>query len=408
MAAMNDIVLSRGVRSNLLNLQRTADNITDTQSRLATGKRVNTALDGPTNFFTSAALNSRAADLGSLLDSMSIATRTIETADTGIRSITRLIEQAQAVARQAINGTGSTGAPSLTGTNAGLLATTTMESLGFVADGSASITVEFDSNGADAGGTTTSTFALAAGATVQSFMTQVNTDLAAAGAGAVRAQLDNGRLVLRAANSGQTGRATLTVATTDASTALDNLGLGPANRTSIGSGTNFTLLENQFNELRVQIDQVARDSSFNGINLIQSSTSSLLVRFNEQGSSTLTIEGATLTSAGLGVQDISDANTNRWSTLSNVEATMSELSGALASLRSQASRLGSSLSTVQTRHDFTKSMINTLKVGADNLTLADQNEEAANLLALQTRQQLSQTALSLANQADQGVLRLFG
>ena len=63
---------------------------------------------------------------------------------------------------------------------------------------------------------------------------------------------------------------------------------------------------------------------------------------------------------------------------------------------------------VQTRQDFSKNMINTLKIGADNLVLADPNEEGASLLALNTRQQLSQTALSLANQADQGVLRLFG
>ena len=62
---------------------------------------------------------------------------------------------------------------------------------------------------------------------------------------------------------------------------------------------------------------------------------------------------------------------------------------------------------VQNRQDFSKAMINTLTTGADNLTLADQNEEAANMLSLQTRQQLSQTALSLANQANQGVLRLF-
>jgi flagellin-like hook-associated protein FlgL len=62
---------------------------------------------------------------------------------------------------------------------------------------------------------------------------------------------------------------------------------------------------------------------------------------------------------------------------------------------------------VQNRQDFTKNMVNTLQTGAANLTLADTNEEAANLLALQTRQQLSSTALSMASQADQAVLRLF-
>ncbi|HWP14685.1 MAG TPA: flagellin, partial [Xanthobacteraceae bacterium] len=84
------------------------------------------------------------------------------------------------------------------------------------------------------------------------------------------------------------------------------------------------------------------------------------------------------------------------------------LSTALTTLRSQASSLGSQLSVVQARQDFTKSMINTLQTGADNLVLADTNEEGANLLALQTRQSLSTTALSLSAQADQAVLRLFG
>ena len=77
-------------------------------------------------------------------------------------------------------------------------------------------------------------------------------------------------------------------------------------------------------------------------------------------------------------------------------------------MRTQASKFGSNLTTVQTRQDFTKNMITTLQTGADNLVLADTNEEGANLLALQTRQQLSTTALSLSAQADQAVLRLFG
>jgi flagellin-like hook-associated protein FlgL len=83
------------------------------------------------------------------------------------------------------------------------------------------------------------------------------------------------------------------------------------------------------------------------------------------------------------------------------------LTAALGSLRSFSSTLGSNLAVVQTRQDFAKGMIDTLKTGADNLVLADPNEEGASLLALNTRTQLSQTALSLASQADQAVLRLF-
>ena len=91
-----------------------------------------------------------------------------------------------------------------------------------------------------------------------------------------------------------------------------------------------------------------------------------------------------------------------------LEARIEALGDALTELQTQSSSFGSSLSTVQTRQQFTKGMINTLEVGADNLTLADSNEEGANLLALNTRQQLAQTTLSLAAQAQQAVLRLFG
>ena len=98
---MSDIVLSAGVRQNLLSLQNTADLMSTTQNRLATGKKVNSALDNPTNFFTSSALQSRAGDLNALLDSMSIGIKTLEAADNGITAITKTIESMQSTLRQA-------------------------------------------------------------------------------------------------------------------------------------------------------------------------------------------------------------------------------------------------------------------------------------------------------------------
>ena len=91
----------------------------------------------------------------------------------------------------------------------------------------------------------------------------------------------------------------------------------------------------------------------------------------------------------------------------NIDTAAANLTAALTELRSESQALGANLSTVQIRQDFTKATINTLQTGSSDLTLADSNEEGANLLALQTRQQLSTTALSLAAQADQNVLRLF-
>ena len=99
---MSDITLSAGVRQNLLTLQNTADLMATTQNRLATGKKVNSALDNPTNFFTSQSLSARAKDLTNLLDGIGNAIKTIEAADNGITAITKLVESAQSTARQAL------------------------------------------------------------------------------------------------------------------------------------------------------------------------------------------------------------------------------------------------------------------------------------------------------------------
>ena len=125
---------------------------------------------------------------------------------------------------------------------------------------------------------------------------------------------------------------------------------------------------------------------------------------NETGTSSVVVTGFDDTSAG----DLAiSASANSWAADTDISAAATELTATLVTLRSQSQSLSSNLATVQIRQDFTKAMINTLSTGADNLTLADSNEEGANLLALQTRQQLSTTALSLAAQADQNVLRLF-
>src|SRR5262249_58662871 len=88
----NQFVRSAGVRQNLLALQNTAKLMSTTQNRLATGKKVNSALDNPVNFFTSAGLQSRARDLSALLDAMSNGVKTLEAADNGVPAITRTIQ----------------------------------------------------------------------------------------------------------------------------------------------------------------------------------------------------------------------------------------------------------------------------------------------------------------------------
>ena len=163
-----------------------------------------------------------------------------------------------------------------------------------------------------------------------------------------------------------------------------------------------TNLQAQYNAMLAQVDMLARDTSYNGIDLIDGGD--LNVALNEQGGNTLTVAGVTLDSAGLGLSALAGSE---FQSNAAVGAVLDSLNAALSTLSKQAQQFGSSLDTVQVRQDFTKAMINTLQSGADSLTLADLNQEGANLLALQMHQQLSTTVLSLSSRADQVVLRLF-
>ncbi len=164
-------------------------------------------------------------------------------------------------------------------------------------------------------------------------------------------------------------------------------------------------------DLLTQIDQLAKDSSFNGINLLAGDR--LTITFNEKTGKNQTkmdIQGSSITADNIGIAKAGNtqlAGTINFQNDLDLETATASLTNALSSLKSLSSTLGANLSVAQTRQDFTKDMINTLKAGADNLVLADTNEEGASLLALNTRAQLSQTALSLSSQADQAILRLF-
>ncbi|HEY0329268.1 MAG TPA: DUF1522 domain-containing protein [Rhodopseudomonas sp.] len=159
----------------------------------------------------------------------------------------------------------------------------------------------------------------------------------------------------------------------------------------------------QYNNIIAQITTTSQDASFNGVNLLAGDTLKLV--FNETGKSTLNITGAALTPAGLGLPTLV-AGTDLVDNAS-ANKTLAALNVASTSLRSQASSLGSNLSIVQIRQEFAKNLINVLQTGSSNLTLADTNEEAANSQALSTRQSIAVSALALANQSQQSVLKLL-
>jgi flagellin len=439
---MSDIVLSAGIRQNLLALQNTSALQQKTENRLATGKKVNSALDNPVNFFTAASLSNRATDLSGLLDGISNATQTITAASTALTSISKLVRSLQStitqaqndaaqnrptkagtalstVAETALTGKGlkdTTLAKKLVDDNGGTANTATATYAGNLGIAAATTNLQLEIKA----GATTYDIALApATATVQDLVNAINASGIATGS-----VDDSGKLNVNGVGSStlQIGLGASAVsaaaAITDAQAGGQNalLGLAAADYTTgitaTGNSTVRAALVTQFNTLTAQIDQLAQDAGFNGKNLLNGDK--LTVVFNEKTGTQQTkldIQGSKVTATSLGI-DVAVNGTAVAGQFNiqddaalNTESAI--LTNVLTSIQSFSSTLGANLSIVQTRQDFIKQIVNTLTIGADNLVNADTNEEGANLVALQTRQALSTTALSLATQADQSVLQLF-
>ena len=279
----NPITLTSGMRKNLFSLQKTQNMLETTQTRLATGQRVQKAVDDPVNYFTALEHNQRADDLSVRKDEMAESIQLINAANDGVESITALIASAKSLAQSALS----------------------------------------------------------------------STDTAS-----------------------------------------------------------LNTLESQYMQVLCQIDLLADDSGYKGVNLLDGTTVTSTVKFDEKGDSSLTMTGFDASSTGATLTLIS-LTANDWvgtggaADLATINSAITNLDNATTTLRSEAQKLSTNLSTITIRQDFTNNMINTLKDGAGNLTNADMNEEGANMLMLQTRQSLGTTSLSLASQAAQSVLRLF-
>lgn len=377
---MADISLTASMRSNLLSLQQTQDLMDMTQERLSTGKKVNSAIDNPSSYYTAQSLTNRASDLNALLDSMGQGIQTIQAANEGIEAITDFVQQAKALANTArdnatVKGTTSSG----TYTAADDTKNITVKIEG-VADQDIEVTLE-DTDSLEQAATKIAT-ALNDG-------TDGVKDAEDTVIGGFTATVENGQIKI-SNSKGIVANVSGTIS-------------GITFNGEIGNSTRTTSMK-QYNEILDQIDQLAKDSGYKGVNLLQGN--SLKVVFNEDRSSYLTINGtfADTSDEGLKISRAED-----WTNPDNeaIEASISELENAITSLRNMASEFGNNYSIVENRENFTESLINVLEEGSDKLTLADMNEESANMLALQTRQQLAINSLSLASQAAQSVLSLF-
>jgi len=184
---------------------------------------------------------------------------------------------------------------------------------------------------------------------------------------------------------------------------------------SASTTSEINTLEAQYNEVMAQIDDLAGDSGYKGVNLLDGTDVTHEVKFNEDGSSSLTMTGFDASTDLTNGLSLATITSSAWVSTAGggapdkaiINSSITALDNARTRLRSEAQKLSTNLSTITIRQDFTKGMINTLEDGASELTNADMNEEGANMLMLQTRQSLGTTSLSLASQAAQSVLRLF-
>lgn len=285
--AIGDVSLTGAMRSNLVSLQQTAQLMGQTQERLSTGKKVNSALDNPANFFAAREHTQRANLLNGLKDNIGEAIQTVKAADKAVTAITKMIE-------------------------------------------------------------------------------------------GLRGQLAQAR------------------------TALGD---------TVSSGDLLDGVASGYNEMVNQINNLVTDSTYKGLTFLASATT-LTVNFNENSTTKLAMSGFDGSANGLGISGGSASGAGTLAsadigTAADIDDIESSLNAALATLRKESGTLANNLTILSVRQSFITDMVNTLTEGADNLTLADTNEEGANMLMLQTRQALGTTSLSLASQAAQSVLRLF-
>jgi len=406
--SLSNITLTAAVRQNLLSLQDTANLLATTQGRLATGKKVNSALDNPTNFFTAAGLDARASDISNLLDSIGNGVQVLQAANTGITSLSKLVDTAKSIANQVLQQpTGYTTKANVTiATPASAGTATDLTNAG--AGTLQGKTLIFKTST----GTTTLTLSNVAGAGNVNSISSLNSALSAAGVQLQASFNSNGSITFTSSNDAASQTITATGAfvapPAGSSTSVDVSGTATFGAVTaavadpVSQATRSSLVS-QYNQILTQITTTAQDASFNGINLLNGD--SLKLVFDETGKSTSTIPGVTFNPTGLGLASLTAGNDFIDTVATNIVLT--NLNNASITLRSQASAFGANLSIVQIRQDFNKNIINVLQTGSSALTLADSNEEAANSQALSTRQSIATSALALANQAQQNVLQLL-
>lgn len=366
------INLSSNARTGLTVLRNVAEQMATTQNRLVTGKAVNSPLDNVSKFFTASSMDTRAASIDALMDNINAAQSSMKAASEGIKGIQGLIKEARGLTSQALTSSA---------TNAKVAGSATVTGATAITDAD---TIVVTSNGS------TYTYTAAGGTgSVQEFIDGINAD---ANVG-VTAALVDGKLTLTGSNNSD-----ITIAGTG--TGLSAPGLTAAT-TAPATNTTREALSKQFEALRSEIDRIAKDAGINGTNLLNGDKMKLAL--NEDGSSSTTINGTTVNASSLNIT----AAANTWQADTDINDSLDALIDAADSLEATAASFSSNQSIINARKEFNASLSDILKSSATNLTAADMDQEAANLVALQTRQQMATTALSIMQSSETTALRLL-
>ena len=352
---MADISLTASMRSNLLSLQQTQSLMDTTQERLSTGKKVNSAIDNPSSYYTAQSLTNRASDLSSLLDSMGQAVQTIQAANEGIEAITEFASQAKAIANSA-NDTSDV---------------TSVENY----------MKQFDE-----------------------ILEQINGIAKDSGYKGVNLLGGKDQELKVVFNEDRSSSLTVKGDEADAKGLGMNAATGKWIETTQGNAAAFTKGAKIDDKAYVygtdgKVYQATKEIAAQDISDLQKDLAALVA----DGSLVETSYKVDVSGGATGAKNFDIKSIKK----DAINASITEVEDAVSKLRNMASVFGNNYSIVENREEFTENLINVLEEGADKLTLADMNEESANMLALQTRQQLAINSLSLASQAAQSVLSLF-
>ena len=404
---MADITLTASMRSNLLSLKNTTDLMGMTQERLSTGLKVNSAIDNPSSYYTAQSLNNRANDLSSLMDSMTQGIQTVKAANEGIEAITSLVEQAKSVANSARDVTDAEERDKYAARfneirkqidalakDSSYKGINLIHSSGTQVDAD-TLKVRFNEY-------------MGEGVSTSIEVKGVNLVSGSSTGGTIDYGLGVNEIDVDAGGASSWGAKADAVAKEGASF-MNGTTFQAATDGTIVAGTTYYKSDGNGGYTAIKGSEIGTGSFAGGgkfegvdyftINAAGNAVDGATVKENDF------VKDAAGNYTKVTKETLSSMKVNGGS--ASIDASLQEVENAVAKLREVASDFGSAYSIIETRQDFTENLINVLTEGADSLTLADMNEESANMLALQTRQQLAINALSLSSQANQAVLSLF-